>query len=77
MPAHHAKSPLLVVANARHSQGYGCALRLGGGLPFTTASLKNAIAEPTLLGSARLCNPSQVPDSVAAESRIPSIMRGR
>jgi hypothetical protein len=28
MPAHHAKRPLLVVTNARHSPGYGCALRL-------------------------------------------------
>ena len=28
MPAHHAKVPPLVVANARHSPGYGCALRL-------------------------------------------------
>jgi hypothetical protein len=28
MPAHHAKSPLLVVANARHSTSYGCALCL-------------------------------------------------
>ncbi|MBW8829530.1 MAG: hypothetical protein JF606_08890 [Burkholderiales bacterium] len=28
MPAHHAKRPLLVVANARHSTSYGCALRL-------------------------------------------------
>jgi len=29
MPAHHAKRLLLVVANARHSTSYGCALRLG------------------------------------------------
>jgi hypothetical protein len=28
MPAHHAKTRLLVVANARHSPSYGCALRL-------------------------------------------------
>jgi hypothetical protein len=28
MPALHAKTPLLVVANARHSPRYGCALRL-------------------------------------------------
>ena len=28
MPAHHAIRRLLVVANARHSPGYGCALRL-------------------------------------------------
>jgi hypothetical protein len=28
MPAHHPKTPLLVVANARHSPSYGCALRL-------------------------------------------------
>jgi hypothetical protein len=28
MPAHHAKKHLLVVANARHSPSYGCALRL-------------------------------------------------
>eukprot|EP01035_Chromulina_nebulosa_P041714 gene41714-56474_t len=28
MPALHAKTPLLVVANARHSPSYGCALRL-------------------------------------------------
>src|SRR5687768_15785518 len=28
MPAHHAKEHPLVVANARHSPGYGCALRL-------------------------------------------------
>jgi hypothetical protein len=28
MPAHHAKTRLLVVANARHSLSYGCALRL-------------------------------------------------
>jgi len=28
MPAHHAKRPLLVVANARHGTSYGCALRL-------------------------------------------------
>src|SRR2546430_4645164 len=28
MPAHHAKSHPLVVANARHSPSYGCALRL-------------------------------------------------
>jgi hypothetical protein len=27
MPAHHAKKHLLVVANARHSPSYGCALR--------------------------------------------------
>jgi hypothetical protein len=28
MSAHRPKTPLLVVANARHSPGYGCALRL-------------------------------------------------
>jgi rubrerythrin len=28
VPAHHAKRPPLVVANARHSPSYGCALRL-------------------------------------------------
>ena len=28
MPALHVKTPLLVVANARHSPSYGCALRL-------------------------------------------------
>gem|GEM_PF-3720870 len=28
MPAHHAKTPLLVVANARYSPSYQCALRL-------------------------------------------------
>jgi hypothetical protein len=28
MPALHAKAPPLFVANARHSPGYGCALRL-------------------------------------------------
>ncbi|MEW6561433.1 MAG: hypothetical protein AB1412_14710 [Pseudomonadota bacterium] len=28
MPALHAKTPPLIVANARHSSGYGCALRL-------------------------------------------------
>jgi len=28
MPAMHAKTPLLIVANARHSPSYGCALRL-------------------------------------------------
>jgi len=28
VPAHRAKKPLLVVANARHSTSYGCALRL-------------------------------------------------
>jgi hypothetical protein len=28
MPAHHGKTPLLSVANARHSPSYGCALRL-------------------------------------------------
>jgi hypothetical protein len=28
MPAHAAKTRLLVVANARHSTSYGCALRL-------------------------------------------------
>ena len=28
MPAHHAKRRPLVVANARHSPSYGCALRL-------------------------------------------------
>jgi hypothetical protein len=28
MPAHHAIRRPLVVANARHSPGYGCALRL-------------------------------------------------
>jgi hypothetical protein len=28
MPAHHAKKRLLVVANARHSPSYVCALRL-------------------------------------------------
>jgi len=28
MPAHPAKTHLLVVANARHSPRYGCALRL-------------------------------------------------
>ncbi|WP_343735091.1 hypothetical protein [Acidovorax sp.] len=28
MPALHAKTPLLIVANARHSPRYGCALRL-------------------------------------------------
>jgi hypothetical protein len=28
MPAHHAKRRLLVVANARNSPGYCCALRL-------------------------------------------------
>jgi hypothetical protein len=28
MPAHHPKTFLLVVANARHSPSYGCALRL-------------------------------------------------
>jgi hypothetical protein len=28
MPAHHAQTHLLVVANARHSPGYDCALRL-------------------------------------------------
>jgi len=28
MPALHAKTPLLVVANARHGSGHGCALRL-------------------------------------------------
>ena len=31
MPAHHAKGPPLVVANARHSPSYGCALRLDQG----------------------------------------------
>lgn len=31
MPALLAKTPLLVVANARHSQSYGCALRLDQG----------------------------------------------
>jgi hypothetical protein len=31
MPAHAAKMPLLVVANARHSTSYGCALRLDQG----------------------------------------------
>ena len=29
MPAHRAQTHLLVSANARHSPGYGCALRLG------------------------------------------------
>jgi len=29
MPAHHAKSRPLVVANARHSPSYVCALRQG------------------------------------------------
>jgi hypothetical protein len=28
MPAHHARTPPLCVANARHSPRYGCALRL-------------------------------------------------
>ena len=28
MPAHHAKTHLLVVANARHNPGNGCDLRL-------------------------------------------------
>ncbi|MEI2746470.1 MAG: hypothetical protein V9G22_14085 [Ottowia sp.] len=28
MPALHAKTPLLVVANARHGPSHGCALRL-------------------------------------------------
>ena len=28
MPAHHPKTQPFVVANARHSPGYGCALRL-------------------------------------------------
>jgi hypothetical protein len=28
MPAHHAKTPLLSAANARHSLSHGCALRL-------------------------------------------------
>jgi hypothetical protein len=28
MSAHHPKTPLLVVANARHSPSYRCALRL-------------------------------------------------
>ncbi|WP_161958929.1 hypothetical protein [Acidovorax sp. ST3] len=28
MPALHAKKPLPIVANARHSPRYGCALRL-------------------------------------------------
>jgi hypothetical protein len=31
MPALHAKPPLLVVVNARHSPSYGCALRLDRG----------------------------------------------
>jgi len=37
MPALHATTPLLVVANARHSPSYGCALRLDqrcDGAPF-------------------------------------------
>jgi len=37
MPALHATTPLLVVANARHSPRYGCALRLDQqrfGAPF-------------------------------------------
>ncbi len=29
MPAHHSKTRPLVVANARHSPSYGCALRQG------------------------------------------------
>jgi hypothetical protein len=28
MPAHHARRRLLIVANARHSSSYVCALRL-------------------------------------------------
>ncbi|QKD42131.1 hypothetical protein HF896_22115 [Alicycliphilus denitrificans] len=30
MPAHHAKTRPLCVANARHSPSYGCALRIDG-----------------------------------------------
>ena len=33
MPTHHTKRRPLVVANARHSPGYGCALRLSPDSP--------------------------------------------